>query len=86
MYAAANPSSAPVTGDAFNSMMCEYSKLEATKLKYAGHIGFYAEDCNVVPTPTPMFILIEATVRRCSLTPGWEQLTPRSLSTLETEI
>eukprot|EP00227_Mantoniella_beaufortii_P017292 CAMPEP_0197575398 /NCGR_PEP_ID=MMETSP1326-20131121/809_1 /TAXON_ID=1155430 /ORGANISM="Genus nov. species nov., Strain RCC2288" /LENGTH=1027 /DNA_ID=CAMNT_0043138157 /DNA_START=288 /DNA_END=3371 /DNA_ORIENTATION=+ len=61
MYAAASPTSAPVTGDTFNSKMCEYSKLESTKLKYAGHVGFYAEDCNVVPAPTPAFILIEAT-------------------------
>ena len=38
-YASAHPVTAPVTGDAFNVNLCKYSKLDATKVTYASHVG-----------------------------------------------
>jgi len=61
MYGAANPTTSPIVGDSFNSKMCEYSKLERTKLRYPGHIGYFTDNCNESPVPKPTFILIEAT-------------------------
>ena len=60
-YAAAHPVTAPVTGNDFNAKMCAYSKLDATKVRYPSHVGYYTDDCSETPTPAPKFILIEAT-------------------------
>ena len=60
-YASAHPTTAPVIGDVFNVKMCEYSKMETTKLRYPSHVGYMTNDCNAAPVPKPRFILIEAT-------------------------
>jgi hypothetical protein len=60
-YASAHPVSAPVVGDDFNAKMCEYSKLDATKVRYANHVGYFTEDCASNPAPVAKFILVEAT-------------------------
>ena len=60
-YAAAHPVSAPVTGDDFNAKLCAYSKLDATKVRYPSHVGYFTNDCSETPTPKPKFILIEST-------------------------
>ena len=61
LYTAAHPTTAPVTGPEFNLKMCEYSKLELTKLRYPSHVGYMTEKCDVTPVPVAKFILIEAT-------------------------
>ena len=60
-YALAHPVSAPVVGDDFNVKMCEYSQLDATKLRYASHVGYFTDDCASNPAPVAKYILIEAT-------------------------
>ena len=60
-YASSHPVNAPVTSDTFNVQMCKYSKLDATKVRYAGHVGYYVKDCDASPVPSAKFILIEAT-------------------------
>ena len=60
-YASSHPVNAPVTSDTFNVQMCKYSKLDATKVRYAGHVGYYVKDCDASPVPSARFILIEAT-------------------------
>ena len=60
-YASAHPVTAPVTGDAFNVNLCKYSKLDATKVTYASHVGYFVEDCDATPVPEASFIIVEAT-------------------------
>jgi len=60
-YASSHPVNAPIVGDTFNVEMCKYSKLDATKVRYAGHVGYYVKDCDASPVPSATFILIEAT-------------------------
>ena len=50
-----------MTGDDFNKKLCVYSKLDATKVRYPSHVGYFTDDCSETPTPAPKFILIEAT-------------------------
>ena len=61
VYASAHPVTAPVIGDVFNAKMCEYSKMETTKLRYPSHVGYMTNDCTSAPIPKPKFIFIEAT-------------------------
>ena len=56
----AHPTTAPVTGDAFNAKMCAYSELRVTKLRYPGHVGYLSNRCDDTPPPQSRFILIEA--------------------------
>ena len=50
-----------MTGDAFNVNLCKYSKLDATKVTYASHVGYFVEDCDATPVPEASFIIVEAT-------------------------
>ena len=60
-YATADPTTNPITGDAFNQKLCTYSKLDETKVRYPSHVGYYTNDCDESPAPAPKFILIEST-------------------------
>jgi len=51
--------SQPLTGDAFNLKLCEFSRLEATKAAYPSHVGFFVKDCSAAKKP--QFLIIEAT-------------------------
>jgi hypothetical protein len=60
-YANAHPVTNPITGDAFHQKLCEYSKLDASKVRYPSHVGYYVHECATIPAPKPKFILIEST-------------------------
>ena len=60
-HATKHPITNPIVGDVFNNNLCVYSKLDATKVRYPSHVGYYTDDCSSTPAPKPKFVVIEST-------------------------
>ena len=55
-----DPTTNPLTGDAFNAAMCAYANVEDTKVQYPSHVGFFTSSCATSPASRASFMLMDA--------------------------